>query len=387
MNMAESAVCKAHEREYGEAPEAVVSVPGVITLMGEYADLCDGFALSGAVGLTVDVAISKRKDNSLRFYSLDLEERKRTTIPNLKFRREDRWANFLKGVLYEIFRRNYEFKGLNITIQGAMLQKMGLKSSTALCTATALALKTLFEFDIDDNQLIQAVYFAETSFLQIKSRLIDIMTMLYAKPDHLLIFDLHSLDHRYVPFNMQDVEFLVTDSDIPPFSIREEILYREEACQKGFQAIRTYQPGGLLREITLGDIKGVSETLPEDQKRFCSYVLEESRRVLEVTHALEQHDAVAIGKIMNRVQAGLRDQFEVSCPEIDWLTKRAMEVPGCYGSNLIGPGFGGCTLTLLDKGKVDTYTERLEEYEHIFGFRPNWFLYKAEGRAKLLKVL
>ena len=141
--------------EYNESPGAVVAVPGVVTLMGEYSDLCDGYTLSGALGQTVEIAVSKRRDNSLRFFSADFDERKRTTIPNLKFRREDRWANYIKGVLHEIFRRNYVFKGLNITVKGSIPQKVGLKSSTALCTAAALSVKKLHDFDIDDTQLIQ----------------------------------------------------------------------------------------------------------------------------------------------------------------------------------------------------------------------------------------
>ena len=87
---------------------------------------------------------------------------------------------------------------------------------------------------------------------------------------------------------------------------------------------------------------------------------------------------------MNRIQSGLRDNFEVSCPEVDWLTKRAMEINGCHGSNMIGPGFGGSTITLLDEDKVSQFTEKMEEYEHIFGFHAEWFIYEPMGKARIL---
>ena len=380
-----SSIQKLHSAEYGESPAAVVSAPGVITLMGEFSDLCDGYAISGSLSQTVEVAVSKRSDNSLRFYSADLDERKRTTIPNLKYRREDRWANYIKGVLYELFRRNYPFKGLNITVKGSIPQKVGLKSSTALCTASALAVKELHEFEIDDTQLIQSIYFAETSFMQMKSRLVDIMTMLYSRPDQLLLFDLHTLEHSYIPFIFSDAVMLVTESDIPPFPIRDELLYREEACQAGFGEVREKIPGGILREITSSDIKGVAEHLPEEQKKFCLFVLLESKITREAAHALENKDSFAYGKLMNRLQTGLRDLFEVSCPEVDWLTKRAIETHGCYGSKMIGPGFGGCTISLMKESAVPEYTAKLEEYEHIFGFHPAWFIYKPAGSAQILK--
>ncbi len=380
-----SSITELHMSEYDEFPGVVVSVPGVVTLMGEYSDVCDGYTLSGALGQTIEIAVSKRRDNSLRFYSVDFDERKRTTIPNLKFRREDRWANYIKGVLHEIFRRNYVFKGLNITVRGTIPQKVGLKSSTALCTAIAISVKKLHNFAIDDTQLIQSIYFAETAFMQAKSRLVDIMTMLYAKKDHLLLFDLHSLDYSYILCQLKDAVFLIIESDIPPFSIREEVMYREEASHTGFAAIKEKLPvgSGALRELSASEVKSSSENLPEEQKKFCYYVLEESRLTKDAAHALEHKNASTYGKLMNRMQIGLRDLFEVSCPEVDWLTKRAMEASGCFGSKMIGPGFGGCTLTLMQSNKIENYTYRLEEYEHIFGFHPDWFIYEPAGRARV----
>ncbi len=374
-----------HTEEYGEVPEVAVSVPGVITLMGEYSDLCDGYALTGAVDRTTEIAISRRTDNSLRFYSAELNERKRTTIPNLKYRREDRWANYIKGVLYETYRRNFLFKGLNITVKSNIPQKVGLRASTAICASAALALKEMFSFDIDDNQLIQAVYFAETSFLQSKSRLVDIMTMLHAREGHVMLFDLHSFDYSYIPISMTPDCFMITESNVPPFPVREEIVYREEQCQEGLSIIRSKLSGGLIREYSIGEIAVAAAMLPEEQKRFCLYALEESQRVKEAARALEQKDSMAYGRCMNRSQAGLRDQFEVSCPEIDWLTKRALETPGCFGSNMIGPGFGGSTISLMSKQACVDYQQRLEEYEHIFGFHPELFTYVPKGKAHLLQ--
>lgn len=366
-----------HKGEYNEEPEVVVSTPGIITLMGEYTDLCDGYVLTGALDKYASIAVSRRKDNSLRFYAGDQDERKRTTIPNLKYRREDRWANYIKGVLYEVYRRNYEFRGLNITLYGEIPQKVGLKSSTAICVSTALALKKLLKVEIADNQLIQSIYFAENSFMQSKSRLVDIMSMLYAQEGELLLFDLHSLDYKYIPFNPGRMFLMVTDSNLPPFPIKEEIQYREDECRLGFDDMKKRQPHGMLRDLSDQDAKNLAVDLPEERKRFCLHVLEESRRVLEAVKVLELQDYAAFGRLLNRSQESIRDKFELTCPEIDWLTKRAMELTGCYGSKMIGEGFGGCTITLLEMNAHDAYKERLEEYEHIFGFHPIYFDFSA----------
>jgi len=352
--------------------------------MGEYTDLCDGYVLTGALDTYAAVAVSRRKDNSLRFFAADVGERKRTTIPNLKYRREDRWANYIKGVLYEIYRRNYEFRGLNVTLYGEIPQKVGLKSSTAVCVSTALALKHLLNVEIADNQLIQSIYFAENSFMQSKSRLVDIMSMLYAQPKKLLLFDLHNLNYSYIPFDLGEKQMLVTDSNLPPFPIKEEINYREEECHIGLEDIRKKQAHGMFRDLSEQDIKQLVMDLPEERKRFCLHILEESRRVLDSVKALEQKDYASFGRLMNRSQESIRDKFELTCPEIDWLTKRAMETPGCFGSKMIGEGFGGCTITLLENHAESAYKERLEEYEHIFGFHPVYFPFSASGGAGLL---
>lgn len=383
LSMARS-IQELHTEEYGERPEIAISVPGVITLMGEYSDLCDGYALCGAVDRTTEIAISRRADNSLRFFAAGLGERKRTTIPNLKYRKEDRWANYIKGVLYETYRRNYLFKGLNITIHCEIPQKMGLRASTAICTSAALALKQMYNFDIEDNQLIQSVYFAETSFLQSKSRLVDIMTMLHAKAGNVMLFDLHSFEYTHIPLDMEPNDFIITESNVPSFSVREDVVYREEKTQEGLAYLKEKLSSGVVRDISLHEAATAAAQLPEEQKRFSLYVLEESQRVKEASRALEQKDPIAYGRCMNRSQRGLRDKFEVSCPEIDWLTKRALELPGCYGSNLVGPGFGGSTLTLISPKAMAGYHERLEEYEHIFGFRPEVITYEPRGKAVVL---
>jgi galactokinase len=123
--------------------------------------------------------------------------------------------------------------------------------------------------------------------------------------------------------------------------------------------------------------------IPEGPRRRCLHVVEENRRVQETEEALRAADLVAAGKLMSRSHESLRDLFEVSCPELDWLVKRAWETDGVYGSRMTGLGFGGCTITLIEERAVNEYLERLEEYERIFGFQATAFLVQPSGGARV----
>jgi len=125
-------------------------------------------------------------------------------------------------------------------------------------------------------------------------------------------------------------------------------------------------------------------TIPESTRKKCLHVVEENQRVLEAEEALRKKDLVTFGKLMNRSHESLRDLYEVSCPELDWLVKRAWETEGVYGSRLTGAGFGGCTVTLIEEDAIPLYREHIVAYERIFGFRPEIYVSKPSGGARIV---
>jgi galactokinase len=161
------------------------------------------------------------------------------------------------------------------------------------------------------------------------------------------------------------------------------LAIRRKESKAAFEKFREVFPGGLVRDISEQEVKESVNLLSEEEKRICLYVLSESRLAREGARLLAQKDMVMYGKVLSRVQAGLRDVFEVTCPEIDWLTKRATEINGCLGATMITTGSSGTILVLLSRDSLDLYTARMEEYEHIFGFRPTWSAYKPVEGLKI----
>jgi len=374
-----------HKLEFGTEPEVVASAPGTINLMGEHTDYNEGYVLQLGLNRSASVAISRRKDNSLRFYAADFNERKRTTIANLKYKREDRWANYSKGVLAELIQLGFTFRGVDISISGNVPQGIGLGSSSAIEVATAVAMKALFDFPLSESQIIQCASRAETEFMGLDSEITDPFASFIAREGNAVFLDLRTLEYSLIPLGFADAQFYVTNSSVPQVMIAPEIQERKNDCRECIEHLSSRRSGSALRDFTPHDLKTSMGVVPEAIRRVCLHVVQENQRVLEAKRALYSRDAERLGKLMNRSHESLRDYFEVSCPELDWLVKRATEIDGVYGSRMAGPGFGGCTITLLNPNALDRYRARLEEYERIFGFTAEAFLCEPARGAHIVE--
>jgi len=373
-----------HKSEYGLEPEVISEAPGVINLLGEHTDFSDGYVLQVAINNSVKISISKRDDNSLRFFASDLGERKKTTIANLKYKKEDRWANYIKGVLYEIIQLGYSFKGLDITVLGDIPPGVGLGSSAAIGVASALALRTLFNFEITDIQLVQAAYLSESAFIGNTERLTDQFCSYYAEENSSVFLDVRTLEYANISFDLSEYKLVITNSNVPVVDSEEDIKERQDECQKCVGILNAKGSYSSLRDFDLSDLDQGMGKLSEASRRLCLHVVDENQRVLDGKKYLEQRDYLSFGRLLNRSHESLRDNFEVSCPELDWLVKRASEIDGCSGSRMAGPGFCGCTVSLMKEDAFAKYDIRLEEYDRIFGFQAEYFICEPAGKAKII---
>lgn len=374
-----------HKEEYGIDPEVVTSAPGKINLMGEYTEFSEGYVLSVAIDRYIEIAVSKRTDNSLRFFSVNYDERKKTTISNLKKKKEDRWANYPKGVISSLLRIGCIIKGVDITIMGNIPEGIGLASSSALAIALTVALKKLFLLDLSEVQVIEAARQSESVFLGQKIGISSFLLAYYAKEGHAMFLDTRSLEYDYIPMQFDDYCFLITDTKIPPslIEIDDEIDYYED-FRLIVKALSIKKSGSSLRDFMKKDLSLSIDGISEDSRRRAMHIIDENQRVLDMKDHLLQHDMIMCGRLLSRSHESLRNQFDVSCPELDWLVKRAQETQGVCGSRLTGKGYGGCTVTLIENKKIEIYEEHLEEYERIFGFKAEDFKCKPSTGVKII---
>ncbi|MFA7670803.1 MAG: galactokinase [Sphaerochaetaceae bacterium] len=377
-----------HDTEYEQKMQVSLKVPGIYTFIGEFSDYCNGYTLCGASPLTLEVGLSERQDQSVRLYLAPTNDRKRFNLQNLKYRREDRWANIIKGVLSVLSNRGYKSKGFNITLNGELLLLEDTMVNSAIALATTLALRNLFFPSLKAEECGTIGYSALSSFVGEKCRLVIFYAMLEADDSSYLLYDLDDFKFKRIPFNFsnREINSIVVESKISPVALKEELSLKRLESAKAFERLRELYPTALLRDVSPLEIKELGPALTENEKRICHYVLNESRLAKEASKLLEQKDLVMYGKSLSRLQTGLRDVFEVTCPEIDWLTKRALEIDGTFGATMITTGSSGSIFLLMSQKAIELYTAQLEAYEHIFGFKPTWTYYNPAQKLKIVST-
>lgn len=377
-----------HKKEYEESPLVIVEVPGTCTLLGSYADACKGWSILGTDVATLFVGISKRDDQLVRLANGTLNDRKRFSLSNIKFRKEDRWGNYIKGVIGILANEGVVFPGMNVTVEGPLLLSDNQMVSSAIALGVCMALNTLMDLEMSISTMIRIIYQANTSFNNELCKISDLLAMLNGQQGKVLFFDLQHLTFQELdfPFTDQSEEYvaLIIDSKISPNAMREEIAAKRRAIENAFIKLRELKPGGFIRDFPEGDLSARIVPLDEEARHICEYILMESRLTFDAASLMNHKDTTMFGKIMVRVQTGLRDLLEVSCPEVDWLTKRSSEISGSLGAVLVSNGFSGNVMVLLSKQAVPSYIDRLEEYEHIFGFHPQWYIYEGGGSARVV---
>jgi galactokinase len=364
----------AHEAEYGEAAEITVSAPGGITLMGSHTEASGGPVLRLAIPRRMWIAMSRRKDSSLRFYAADYAEKKRTSIPNLKYRREDRWANLLKGAVAEVLGMGAALTGLNVTVGGNVPADAGLSASAAIVVAELVGIRTLFDLDLSDQELWICAKRAESAYHKRTSGLAPFAASQLAREGFALLFDARSRDPQQTPLKLGNAVIAITVAGVPQLPTESTFSARVTECREGLSMLGGRRRGSALRDFRVSELNEQMGHMPETVRRRCLHVIEEGRRVTEMVKALSRGDVFTAGKLLNRSHHSLRDQYEVSCPEMDWLVKHASELEGVYGARLASGGFGGSTVTLLERESLQAYDEVLSRYHRIFGFRTETFM-------------
>jgi galactokinase len=373
-----------YELEDRSAHVSIAEAPGRIHFLGEQGEQEAGYYLSAAIDRYVQVAVDMRKDNSFRFFASDLGERKRSTLANLKFRREDRWANYIKTSIILFIKMGYPMKGLNFSCCGDIPQHIGLASSIALETAAAVALRSLLRIQISDDDLAKGLCETHAALFEQPASLVDYQICLMAKKDQFLVIDNSSGEFIRIKSPLARFKILLVDSRVPRVGSERELASRRADTIKGLELLSQKRDGASFKDIASTDLLEALGDFPEQIRRRSMHIVEEIHRIRDATDALQRSDLASLAKIIFHSHESLRDLYEISCPEIDWLVKRAQEIEGDAGSRMTGLGFGGCTYTIIRRELVEEYKKRLEEYERIFGFRPVIYEVKLATGARVV---
>ncbi|MDR0386757.1 MAG: galactokinase, partial [Treponema sp.] len=300
-------------------PVVIAEAPGRIHYLGEHGEPKAGLFLSSAIDRYIRVAVSVRKDNSLRFFAADLGERKRTTLVNLKYKREDRWANYIKVAIHVFAELGYPVKGLNFTLSGNIPQQAGLASSSAIEVAAAVALRGFLKAAISDKELLIRLIASQTIFFGKNQSPVDYLIAFSARKDNFLVVDEASREVKKIKSPLSKYKFLIMDSRVPRMGVDEELKQRRKDIKKGLDLLSQRKQGVNFRNFAAADLVESMGDLPEEIRRRCMHIVQELGRVADAESALKKSDVPSLSKIFFHSHESLRDLYEVSCPEIDWL--------------------------------------------------------------------
>ncbi len=385
-----------HHSEYGVMPDLVVKAPGRFHLIGEHSWFFKDKTLSMAVNIPVYLAFSKREDSSFRFYFKQLNERKKANLSSLKYKKEDRWANAVKAIIYGYSSGGFSLGGLDITIYSDILPSAGFGITTAIKIAVAVGIRELFALSCTDVQLLQVIERANRRFLQINNYIADNYAALFAKKGNLLITDHSKNLWDYVPYNFEGKKIFLIDTKVPRFIVwNEEVLFdSQNALYMGDlkdQKNGVYGGWQYINNIT--DINEGLSLVNEETRRRLMCIMREHNDVLEARDGLERKDFFKFARAVNHSHESMRDMYEISCPEIDWIIKRVGELepnlemlskPVSCG-RITGKGFARCLYAVIRSSDEDNFKAKLAEFEKIFGYHPECYEVVPSEGASIVK--
>jgi galactokinase len=352
----------------------VFRAPGRVNLIGEHTDYNDGLVMPAAIDRYTQVAIEKRDDRALSVFSeqygqveFDLNE------PNPRAR--SHWSDYVRGVAAKLEEAGYRLKGADLSIRSDVPIGAGLSSSAALEVAAGYALLENSDFEIERVELARICQKAENEFVGMRCGIMDQFIACCGSAGHALMLDCRSLKYRLLPLPV-DVRLIICDTMVKHKLASSEYNNRRAECEAGVRYFAKSRPDvRALRDLTMNDLEEHGRDLPEVMYKRCRHVISENARVLEAAEALERGRLETFGKLMADSHRSLRDDYEVSCAELDTLVDLANRVDGVFGARMTGGGFGGCTINLISADRVEQFMRDVAQgYEQACGIVPDIYV-------------
>ena len=370
------------ESQFASPPRLYVRAPGRVNLIGEHTDYNDGFVFPVAIDRQVQIVAAPRSDARVVLHSLDFGETVTFTLDDIQ-KIEGAWANYPKGVAHVLQQEGYTLTGAEAVLTGNVPLGAGLSSSAAIEVAFALMYAVFADIKVDRRQFALLTQRAENQFVGVNCGIMDQFISLMGQVGHALFLDCRSLDYELVPLPMDVMRVVVCNTKVKRELTGSEYNERRAECERGVALLAADLPGiQALRDVSYTDFEKHRAELPPLTQRRCGYVIQENERVQASVEALQAEDYARFGQLMAESHEGLRDDYEVSCPELDLMVEIASDIDGVLGARMTGAGFGGCTVNLVREDAIDSLKEAvLAEYPAKTGIQPEIYVCQVADGA------
>ncbi|RLD85163.1 MAG: galactokinase [Bacteroidetes bacterium] len=377
-------IIKKFEELFKKNPLLIRS-PGRINLIGEHTDYNDGFVFPAAINKEIHFAVAKNDINRFRFYALDLHESFEMKVEDLS-KSDTSWANYILGVAAQYKKAGYELEGVDCVFGGDIPLGAGLSSSAAIENGFAFALKEILKAPVSKIQMIKMAQKAEHEYAGVMCGIMDQFASMTGKKDHAIKLDCRSLDFEYANIDLHGYEILLVNTNVKHELASSEYNTRRAECETGVQILQKYDNNiTALRDVSLSLLQEHREEIDPIVYKRCEFVIKENLRVEDAFSALAKDDIKSLGALMFQSHEGLRDDYDVSCKELDLLFDMAKKSNDVIGSRMMGGGFGGCTINIVKKEKMNLFSESIKnEYAKITGLEPEIYSVKITDGTGLI---
>lgn len=377
-----SEICCAFEKRFGRVPAVVARAPGRLELLGNHTDYNEGLVISCATDCSTYFAAAPASDERCTVVSVDETTDAFFNPASLGEPVPGEWANYVKGVVHALQQRGYVVRGFDGMIMSTVPRSAGMSSSAALEVATAFALGTLNNIELSTVEWAKVGQQAENEFVGANTGLLDQLTSICGKANHLVLCDFRHPSVQVAPFGDTTV-FVVADTGVK-HDLTADYNLRRSSCEHATATIRNHYPHvSALRDVSSELLTACKPLLDDVTYRRARHIVGENERVEAGINLLSRGELVEFGQLLFASHASSRYNFENSCPELDILVEIARSLPGCYGARLSGGGFGGISIHLVERDAADEYSRRLATaYETRTGSKPEMMICAIGEGAK-----
>ena len=363
--------------------------PGRVNLIGEHTDYNGGHVFPCALTIGTYAVARKREDNQLRFYSVNFEKLGviDSALDDLTPSKKAGWTNYPKGVMWAFEGRGYKLPtGLDILIYGNIPNGSGLSSSASLEVLTGVMLKDMFGFDVSMVDIALIGQYSENNFNGCNCGIMDQFASAMGKKDHAIFLDTNTLKYEYAPVVLEDAKIVIINSKVKHSLVDSAYNDRRNECETALKELQEVVDIKTLGDLTEEEFEAHKDAIKDPIRvKRAKHAVYEKQRAIKAVEALKANDVETFGKLMNASHVSLRDDYEVSCEEIDILVDLAWETEGVIGSRITGGGFGGCTVSIVKNDAVDNFISKIgAAYKEKVGHEAEFYVVDIGDGAGIL---
>ena len=380
---------------YGDGDMRVFTSPGRVNLIGEHIDYCGGCVMPAALTMGITVIARKRDDGVIRLKATDLDILVETTIADMHtLKGKLKWGDYQIGVAIELIKAGYDVTGCDMLYDDTVPHGGGLSSSAAIEVSTALCLATFanensgVKRDIDMVEMALISQRAEHNFIGVKCGIMDQFASAMGKKDHAIYLNCATLEYEHIPLRLNDCSIVLTNTNVKHSLGSSKYNERRAECEEGLNALKIVIPDITeLADVSIEQFEQYKSVIenPITQKRI-KHVVYECDRVRISAEAMKNNDIEVFGECMNESHNSLQYDYEVTCPELDFVVSKGRKIPGVLGIRMTGTGFGGCTVAIIKKDNVEEFVEAVgKAYDDKFGHKASFYVTDTGDGGRELK--